>query len=121
MATGKTIEGLADVKGWAKKFEEKKLNNATGARIGQYTEADAALANHNNTRAMLHFDGFKAKILQDAARAAKSEEDASLALALKLQQEDEAVLRKEQEEAASLRLAQELDAEENSRPNNRYY
>ena|GEM_PF-4125222 len=117
MATGTKIEGLADVKGWAKKFEQNKLNNATGARTGVYTEADAALATHNNNRGGLYFDGFQAKIIE-AQATKKVQEDASLTLALKLQREDEAALRKEQEEAASLRLAQELDAQERGSESN---
>lgn len=116
MTTGTKIEGLSDVKGWAKKFEQG-VHNAEGTRISQYTDADAALAVQNNSRSGLHFDGFKAKIIGDMPVKKKTEDqdDATLALILQLQLEDEANLRKEQEEAASLRLAQELDAQERRR------
>jgi hypothetical protein len=110
---GRKIDGLNDVKGWAQKFEQG-LHNASGARIGQDTTADDALATHNNARAILHFDGFKAKIIGDVPvkKYAEEQEDASLALALQLQLEDEAALRREQEEAASLRLIEELQVQD---------
>lgn len=126
MSTGTKIEGLSNVKSWAKKFE-KGVHNAEGARIDQFTAADEALAGQNNSRGGLYFDGFRAKIIGDAPVKPKKEEqdDASLALALQLQLEDEIALRKEQEEAASLRLLKELEAEEQSSANRqntyRYY
>ncbi len=110
---GSEIDGLDDVKGWAKKFEQG-LHNATGAHIHQDTAADAALALQNNTRKGLHFDGFRARIIGDRSVEMRTEEqdDALLALALQQQLEDEVTLLREQEEAASLRLVQELYAEE---------
>ena len=126
MTTGTKIEGLANLKELAKKFEKGELNNATGAQVGLFTTADEALATHNNTRARLHFDGFKAKILGDVPKSKTQEsDDASIALALQLQLEDEIALRKEQEEAASLRLAKELEEQEQASANRsttyRYY
>lgn len=111
MATGSKIADLA------KQFEQGKLHNATGAQIGLDTDADAAIAVHNNHRSDFHFIGFKPKVAvkdKNIEMNKAKEEAASIALAKRLQAEEERAAKLRAEEEATMRLIAELQAEDDA-------